>query len=143
LPPSQIGDVILDEDLPCAAREAVIGGLEAAVAALSREQKCARLFDELGAYGLEVLGRTHFFIADARAEAKICDRAVAFTFLGGRWTGICRRFAKLSEIDAATVILHEALHHAGLTEWPHDHTAEQSREITAWVRRQCGLGSGR
>ena len=142
-PPSQIGDVILDADLPCAVREAAIGGLETAVAALNREASCRALFREMGADGPRTLGRSHFFIADARAEDTICDRAVAFTFVGSRWTGLCRRFASLSEIDAAAVILHEALHHAGRSEWPHDPSADRSRDITAEVRRRCGLGTGR
>jgi hypothetical protein len=101
------------------------------------------MFHALDADGIELLETAAYVLADARAEEKVCDGAVAFTIVGGRWTCVCRSFALLSELDAATVILHEALHQAGLGEWPLDRNGSKSVDITAAVRHRCGLGSGR
>jgi hypothetical protein len=101
------------------------------------------MFSSLDVDGIEVLAQTSYAVADARAEETFCDGAEAFTVVGGRRTWVCRSFAHLTDLDAATLILHEALHHAGLEEWPGDRDGPSSKEITARVRRRCGLGSGR
>jgi len=142
-PPRILEGIQLDIDKPCCIRTAVIGALEAAIATLQRNDDCMAMFSELGADGFEVLGSTRFILANARAEMHICKRAWAFTTVGGRWTAICRNFAQLSELDAAAVILHEALHQAGLREWPMDRHADKSMDITNTVRRRCDLGTGR
>jgi len=100
------------------------------------------MFFELGADGIEILGNTTFYVANTWSEVKICDRAVAFTKVGGRRTWLCRNFASLWDLDAAAVILHEALHQAGLGEWPLDRRGRKSRDITTDVRRRCGFDSG-
>ena len=141
-PPRILEGIHLDIDKPCWIRSAVIGALEAASATLENSDDCRAMFTELGANGLEVLRRTRYIVANPRAEIEICKRAWAFTTIGGRWTGICRDFARLDELEAATVILHEALHQAGLSEWTQDRRADKSIDITNDVRRRCGLGSG-
>ena len=40
---------------------------------------------------------------------------------------------------AAVAVIHEALHHAGLTEAPHDRLAMTSIEITEMVEDACGF----
>jgi hypothetical protein len=70
----------------------------------------------------------------------VCE---AFTVVGSNWTGLCRDFSQLTDLEAAVVLLHEALHHAGVTEWPLDPDARRSSEISADVGRRCGLLSGR
>jgi len=37
------------------------------------------------------------------------------------------------------VIIHEALHHAGLTEYPQDPNGMTSNQINGMVAEQCGL----
>jgi hypothetical protein len=143
LPPSVLEGVRLDPGMPCGLRLAVIGALEAAGATLERRKDCRAIFSALGTDGLEVLARSRYVVATARDEEKICKNAVAFTFVGGPWVGICRGFSRLDELNAATVILHEALHQAGLGEWPLDRRAESSLDITRNVRRRCGLDTGR
>jgi hypothetical protein len=143
VPPHALEGVRFSDRVPCALRTSVIEALETAVAALRREPECRALFDELGRDGLELLSVTRFVAADARAEVTICSHAVAFTMIGAQWTGVCRSFAHITNLDAATVLLHEALHHAGVGEWPHDRTADRSRQITAEVGRRCRLRSGR
>jgi len=41
--------------------------------------------------------------------------------------------------QAAMVVIHEALHHAGLPERPHDKKAMTSGQINDMVREACGL----
>ncbi|MCG6947754.1 MAG: hypothetical protein LJE93_02410 [Acidobacteria bacterium] len=53
----------------------------------------------------------------------------------GRW----QRLRELSDEQAAMVIIHEALHHAGLSEYPKDPDAMTSRAINGMVSEKCGL----
>jgi hypothetical protein len=39
----------------------------------------------------------------------------------------------------ATILIHEALHHAGMSEAPFDPQAPTAREITRMVKRSCAL----
>lgn len=143
MPPSAIDGVGVDRRLPCSVHSALTSAVEIAVATLHRYDECRGLFSSLGVDPFTVLAETSFVSADARAEEKICVRAEAYTTVGGRQTGICRSFAHLPETEAAVVLLHEALHEAGLSEWPLDRSADRSLDISALVRRRCGLGSGR
>lgn len=121
---------------------AIEGGVREALSALDREPACRAIFEELGRDGHAVIGMMTFILADARAEVKVCPGAQAFTVVGGSWVGVCRNFAFLNESEAAVVILHEGLHHAGLTEWPFDLRALKSWQISAMVRERCGLTGG-
>jgi hypothetical protein len=141
--PTELQFVQLDRRMSCPLQNLLIRSLNSAVRALQREPRCHTMFTELGRNGIEVLSRTIFILANPRAEAGVCRGAEAFTLVGGRWTGLCRSFVRLSEEEAATIILHEALHHAGLGEHPADRRGMTSLEITSMVRRRCGLSSER
>jgi hypothetical protein len=52
-----------------------------------------------------------------------------------RW----KRLRELFDEQAAMVIIHEALHHAGLSEYPQDPDGMTSRAINGMVMEQCGL----
>jgi hypothetical protein len=52
---------------------------------------------------------------------------------------VCRGYASLSNDFAAMLLVHEALHHAGLTEYPHDRKAMRSHEINVMVSEACGF----
>jgi hypothetical protein len=135
--------VRIEAALPCAVRQRLITSLELAVSVLGRSASCREMFQELGHDGADLLARTTFMAADARLEATLCHGAEAFTVVGSNWTGLCRDFSQLTDLEAAVVLLHEALHHAGVTEWPLDPDARRSSEISADVGRRCGLLSGR
>jgi hypothetical protein len=101
---------------------------------------CRGLFADLGNEGMDALARL-VFIPIGRAEARggVCRGISAYTLHGGGPIWICRQFSKLSDEQAAMVIIHEALHHAGLSEYPQDPNGMTSRAINGMVMEQCGL----
>jgi hypothetical protein len=120
-------------------RTTIESGFEVAVQKLSTEPGCRDLFSGLGANGLEMLSTTLYYQADLRMEKRVCSRALAFTVVGAAPTWVCQRFAGLNDRRAAAVLLHEALHHAGLGEWPIDPDGPTPAEIDELVRDACGL----
>ena len=114
--------------------------------ALERMQEipeCGALFAELDADGVEMLTTTLYTPTHPFDEQSLCQSSVAFTWVGGVHTRLCRRFASLSEERAAMTLIHEALHHAGLTEKPMDPGGMSAREIDGMVNSACGRTSFR
>lgn len=103
------------------------------------EAACRRLFEELGADGPTTLESSLYFGADIRQEKRLCKGTVAFTTVGARPTYLCRAFSRLPANRAATALIHEALHQAGMSEWPLDPQAMEPAQIDRLVRRSCGL----
>jgi hypothetical protein len=103
---------------------------------------CSSLFDDLGADGLTRLRATRYqSVADVGGE-RVCGRglgAAAFTTVGNLRTVICPGFDRLGSDEAAVIVLHEALHSAGLGEWPLDPDGQNGGEINRMVRLACGL----
>lgn len=103
---------------------------------------CAALFDDLGADGLACLRATRYqSVADTGGD-RVCGRslgAAAFTMVKSPRTIICPAFGRLTVEDAAVIVLHEALHFAGQTEWPRDPDAPNGGQINRMVREACGL----
>jgi hypothetical protein len=108
---------------------------------ISRKPSCASLFARLNADGLEMLTRTLYLPASERSELKVCGRSTrAYTEVGESVTKVCRRFSALSDEMAAVILIHEALHFAGLDERPHDPDAEMTpAQINTMVERSCGF----
>jgi hypothetical protein len=112
--------------------------------ALERVQaipQCAGLFSDLDADGTEMLTTTLYTATHPLDEQSICQTAAAFTWVEGVHTRVCRRFSSLSAERAAITLLHEALHHAGLTEQPMDPDGMTAREIDGMVSDACGRKS--
>lgn len=123
-------------------------GLEIAFVRLREIDACSDLFSRLGVDGIEMLRSGHFLqVNNHYREVRICGRngAVrseggrnfAYTRVGGSLIWICRHVARVSDEVSAVIVIHEALHHAGLTEWPSDRLAMTSKEITRMVKRAC------
>jgi hypothetical protein len=72
----------------------------------------------------------------------VCRRACAVTAVGKRPVKLCRHFAQLSDSHAAMIVIHEALHLAGLTEYPHDPDAMSGVAINRMVTEACDLDRG-
>ena len=107
---------------------------------LREHASCGRLFADLGHDGLAALERIRFTSASFIEEQRICrNRASAFTAVGHPITRICRSFARLPANRAAVVVLHEALHYAGMTERPADPEALASAGINRLVAKSCRL----
>jgi hypothetical protein len=88
-----------------------------------------------------MLSTTIYMPTHPRDEQTLCQSAAAFTWVGGFHTRLCRRFTSLSDERAAMTLIHEALHHAGLTEKPKDPEAMTAREIDNLVDDACGKKS--
>jgi hypothetical protein len=125
-------------------------GFDLAVERVREIESCADLFTRLGADGIEML-KTGLYLPvhSYRHEVVVCGRDpatnswgaknLAYTKVGGTPTWICRHFSRVSTETAAIAVIHEALHHAGLGERPHDRMAMSSIEITELVTTECGF----
>ncbi len=129
----------INRRVPSRVRSTLEAGFELAVQKLSQEPACRDLFADLGANGLETLSNTLYYQADIKMEQRVCPRAFGFTVVGGAPTWVCQRFARLNDRRAAAVLLHEALHHAGMDEWPHDPDGSAPGEIDDLVAEACGF----
>jgi hypothetical protein len=115
-------------------------GFDLAVKKVADVPECRGLFEALGADAIETLRTGLYFpIGSHRKEKVVCSRAVAYTNVGAAPTFLCRDFSRLSDDRAAMYVIHEALHHAGLTEKPHDQGAMTSRAINTMVANACQL----
>jgi hypothetical protein len=137
---------------PNAAVPAVEGGggmLAAAVrdaraVALDRIEKredCRDLFVERGIDGAGLLRTTVYRRAVPEEAGGLCEKgAAAFTGMRSGRTALCTdSFLKLGRHYGAVVLIHEALHVAGLGQHPHHPGAETPQQIDRRVRRSCGL----
>jgi len=68
---------------------------------------------------------------------------MAFTAVGSAVTRVCPWFERMDDGHAAMILLHEALHRAGLDEWPHDPDGLTPQGITDMVTEHYGLGAAR
>jgi hypothetical protein len=126
-------------NMPSSVRDKLTTGFEIAVDRVSTVPQCAELFERLGADPFETLKTGLYFPATPARETKTCRRSYAQTRVGEAPTWICRRITSYSDTQAAMVVIHEALHHAGLTERPHDRKAMSSGQINTMVQKACGL----
>ena len=121
-------------------RERLVSSFQIAVERVREVPECRELFTELGADGIDTITKIYFTpIGIHGARAKVCNGSVAYTFVGGGPTWLCRKFSRLSDKQAAMIIIHEALHHAGLTERPRDPDGMTSADINRMVSKGCGL----
>ena len=101
-------------------------------------EECGELFVSLGADGNEMLNTTLYFpVAANNRKDGICRRAAAYTNVGAKSTFVCEEFSWLSDERAAMFVVHEALHHAGLSEKPLDRRGMTSLEINTMVGKKC------
>jgi hypothetical protein len=132
---------IASATVPSLLRAKLASSFRLALDRLNTCPTCRDLFEQLHANGHVMLATTIYIAADGEHAIKMCDRAggAAFTWLGQPTTYLCPCFAQLAPNEAAMSLLHEALHYAGLPERPVHRGAMSSREISALVRKRCGL----
>jgi len=107
---------------------------------LSTVTSCEKMFDDLGANGANVISATTY--RDGGGSSKCTSRpgAAAVTDVGAYTVFLCgSNFTRLSANGAATIVIHEALHSAGMSENPPDPNAKTSAEISAMVQANCSL----
>jgi uncharacterized NAD(P)/FAD-binding protein YdhS len=99
---------------------------------------CQALFKRLGVDGVAQLARTSYHPASRQQQRKYCRRdSHAVTEVDGSRVVVCRSFARLSAQQAAGILIHEALHNAGQTEYPAFPNAPDALEITEMVMEDC------
>ncbi len=113
-----------------------------AVAKVRTVASCRALFERLGVDPVQSLMNSRYRGAD-RERAKQpgpCQRGVAaVTAVGSADVRLCLSFGSLPVPSAAVIVLHEALHYAGLDEWPSSPKAMTAGQISLMVRDACGL----
>jgi len=130
----------IHNSMPEAVRDRLEAGFELALQRVREVPECSAMFADLDADAVETLRSGLYFPVASHRMAKVkCGRAMVYTYVGEPSTFLCSSFAKMTDERAATCVLHEALHHAGLTEKPLDRTAMTAREINAMVVTKCQL----
>lgn len=129
----------ISSKLPRPVRRKIESASAIAMKRIQRYPSCACLFADLGEDGVDVIRRTLYFPADLRMEQKMCWRAYAFTKVGVRPTWICRKMYLLPARHIALILLHEALHHAGLGMERAGAKAPHSLITTHRVAVACGF----
>ncbi len=101
---------------------------------------CLELFEPFLASGVDRLERTYYAPPNPARTYSSCDRgALAYTHVGSPVTHLCPSFGTISREEAAVVLIHEALHFAGLPEAPATPDAPTSKEISRQVIGACGF----
>ena len=107
---------------------------------LEKDDSCAALFDSLDLTALEALGCNHYQLARSQPEKARCAPGVAAaTGVGRSQIILCRYLNTLSRRAKIAILIHEALHTAGLSELPFDPDGQTSRDITEMVVDACSL----
>jgi hypothetical protein len=101
--------------------------------------ECNRLFRPLAVDGREILRRTLYYPAECVIQNDLFESVVAYTYVGVSQTWLCRQFSDLPEEWAAMVLIHEALHRAGLGERPRNPEGLHSSDIDVMVSQACGF----
>jgi hypothetical protein len=129
----------ISSTMPSRVRDKLESAFQLAVERVREVPECNGLFNRLDTDGVETLRTTHYYPANLILENQTFRGASAFTQVGWTVTYLCRRFSSLSDRRAAMLVIHEALHHAGLTEAPADPDGLRPREINKMVASACGL----
>ena len=119
-------------------RKKLQSAVQIAAERIEEVEECGELFARLGADGEETLNTTLYFpVAAYNRRDGICRQAAAYTKVGAKSTFVCPEFSRLSDKRAAMFVVHEALHHAGLSEKPLDRSGMTSLEINTMVGKKC------
>jgi hypothetical protein len=119
-------------------REKLQSAVRIAADRIEEVEECSDLFARLGADGIVTLNTTLYFpVAAHNRRDGNCRQAAAYTKVGAKSTFFCPEFSRLSDERAAMFVVHEALHHAGLSEKPLDRNGMTSLEINTMVGKKC------
>lgn len=138
--PGSLIEPRIDPGIALRNRRKITVSFRIAVKRVVEVPECRAMFTELGADAPAALGNL-FFLPIGWHELKphVCADVSVYTLVGGGPVWVCREFSRLSDSQAAVIIIHEALHHAGLTERPHDTDGMTSGAINHMVVKRCGL----
>jgi hypothetical protein len=132
----------LKDMLPGSVEEVLFEAHPVALQRVRELPACRTLFEELVVSGNQMLSETFYAPPSAARTDDSCDfGALAYTHVGSPVTHLCAGFGRLTTDEAAIVLIHEALHYAGLEEAPFYEGALTSTEINLMVYSACGFDS--
>lgn len=106
-----------------------------------RVPECMALFNGLNKSGHTALMSTSYSSSRPGPERALCNRGIlAVAQAGGSEIRLCPKLQTLSHEGVAAILIHEALHTAGLGEYPVSPEAPTSEQITLAVLEACSLG---
>jgi hypothetical protein len=128
----------IEPGMPVPDMMVVRAAFKSAAKSLVKKASCQSLFQDLKLNGLQALGHVRYQQAQTARELALCGGNVAAaTGVGLSQVLICRRFHTLPPHQRTVVLIHEALHTAGLDEVPYDPNGLTSRQITEMVEQAC------
>ena len=137
--PKRLRNPRSEGSMPPDVRGKLNGAFREAMLTVREREECQGLFVSLGKRGDYTLANAVYVAGGATG---LCaDEIPAWVHVNHPRTMVCDRFGRLDVKEAAVQLLHEALHSAGLNEWPHQSNALRPREISALVRQHCFLDS--
>ena len=111
-----------------------------AIKRLEKDESCRALFDDLILDGLQAMGSSRYRPAQSAGERAHCARGVAaYTAVGLSQIVVCEHFNTLHRRTKIAVLIHEALHNAGMSEAPVDPDGMTAEEISKMVEEACDL----
>ena len=126
--------------LPSDVTRNLLMGFPLALERVRELASCRSLFEPFVVSGVERLSTTLYAPENAKRTNDSCDKgAMAYTYVGSPVTLLCAGFGTLRRDQAAIVLIHEALHFAGLPEAPSTPDALTSRQINRLVQDACGF----
>jgi hypothetical protein len=136
-PPEEPLHPWVHNSMPDTMRGKVERAFDIAIRRVREVQECADLFAPFGADGIEILASTLYFPAGPHRQTTRCRHSFAVTSIGANTTWICRKVTAHPDERIAMALVHEALHHAGLGEYPIDRNGMRSRDINTLVSQRC------
>ncbi|HNX51905.1 MAG TPA: hypothetical protein PKL08_17180 [Thermoanaerobaculaceae bacterium] len=118
---------------------AVTRSFALALGRVESSPRCAALFSKLGRSGSATLRESFYLRADVDSHPQCTSGVAAFTQIGGHRCWLCPHFGSLSTNAGAMILIHEALHGAGLRESTVAPGAASPQEINRMVRLACEL----
>jgi len=118
----------------------LLTGFSVALERVNEITSCSALFEPYTASGVEMMTNSFYVAPNAIESREFCVGGVtAFTQVGSRVTRLCPAFGDVDRQTAALLLIHEALHSAGMPESPSTAGARTPSEINRLVKRACGL----
>jgi hypothetical protein len=123
--------------VPPKVKHRLTGAWDVALRRLKDEPGCRAIFARLGTTGEDALAGAVY--RDAGEGGDCSGKVRALTCVGCPQIRLCRSFAELNVTGAAVIVLHEALHTAGMRESPALPDALTAWQINQVVTQNCRL----
>ncbi|HXG58855.1 MAG TPA: hypothetical protein VNL91_07515 [Thermoanaerobaculia bacterium] len=113
-----------------------------ATSQLTNLLECSALFEKYGRRGVDVIASTDYRNGESTSECQSNPLWGAWTRVGSSTVYLCDKFLTTSDDQRAINIIHEALHSAGIDEYPGDPNGLSSWQINEMIAAACQLYLG-